>query len=277
MRWIPVVAVAVLCASALDAQTTDARDTAAARKQIEELRVQVEAGALPRMRLEQAEASLKDAEDAGYLHQTLYGNNLTEEQTGEMLAVAQRRVDRRKTVVDQAKQLVEAGGAARLSLTDPLADLDLARREYDLAVTRARVVHELADMARAEAQAQEQAESQAAEERTDLPASEKFPGEHSFSQRELKRVVLAFEGHFIRALPISAHGETAFHRAMGFDHRDRVDVALHPDTIEGRWLREYLEARQIPYFAFRNYVPGKATAAHIHIGPPSLRIPRSTD
>ena len=55
-------------------------------------------------------------------------------------------------------------------------------------------------------------------------------------------------------------------------HRDRVDVALTPDSDEGSWLRRYLESDDIPYYAFRNAVPGKATAAHIHIGPPSVRI-----
>jgi hypothetical protein len=61
---------------------------------------------------------------------------------------------------------------------------------------------------------------------------------------------------------------------MGFDHTDRVDVALTPDSPEGQWLREYLEANHVPYFAFRSFVPGQATGAHIHIGPPSLRLTR---
>jgi hypothetical protein len=51
-----------------------------------------------------------------------------------------------------------------------------------------------------------------------------------------------------------------------------VDVALLPDSPEGEWLRQYLEANEIPYYAFRNFVPGKATGAHIHMGPPSNRI-----
>jgi hypothetical protein len=29
---------------------------------------------------------------------------------------------------------------------------------------------------------------------------------------------------------------------------------------------------RIPYIAFRQAVPGKATAAHIHIGPVSMRL-----
>jgi hypothetical protein len=67
-------------------------------------------------------------------------------------------------------------------------------------------------------------------------------------------------------------GETAVHRALGFDHHGRVDVALYPDTTEGVWLRQYLAQNHIPYIAFRHAVPGKATGAHIHIGPMSTRL-----
>jgi hypothetical protein len=38
------------------------------------------------------------------------------------------------------------------------------------------------------------------------------------------------------------------------------------------WLRAYLAAKEIPYYAFRAAVPGKATGAHIHIGPGSTRL-----
>ena len=68
-------------------------------------------------------------------------------------------------------------------------------------------------------------------------------------------------------MPISALGQTAVHRALGFDHRDRIDVALNPDQPEGIWLRQYLESNRIPFFAFRTSVRGKSTAPHIHIGP----------
>ena len=61
---------------------------------------------------------------------------------------------------------------------------------------------------------------------------------------------------------------------MGFDHRDRVDVALHPDENEGIFLITLLENWGIPYIAFRSAVPGQATGAHIHIGPRSGEIVR---
>ena len=73
-------------------------------------------------------------------------------------------------------------------------------------------------------------------------------------------------------MPISANGETSVHRALGFDHRGRVDVAVMPDQPEGIWLRHYLEAHNIPFYAFRSAIAGKATGAHIHIGPGSTRL-----
>ncbi len=60
---------------------------------------------------------------------------------------------------------------------------------------------------------------------------------------------------------------------MGFDHRGRIDVAIHPLAPEGIWLRRYLRSRKIPYYAFTFAIAGKATAAHIHIGPGSNRLP----
>jgi hypothetical protein len=73
-------------------------------------------------------------------------------------------------------------------------------------------------------------------------------------------------------MPVSARGSTAVHRAMGFDHTGRIDVAVNPDAPEGVWLRKYLDTQGIPYYAFRAAIAGKATAPHIHIGPGSTRL-----
>jgi hypothetical protein len=104
----------------------------------------------------------------------------------------------------------------------------------------------------------------------------RFAGENKFGSEEFKQVVLEFERKFDHKLPVSARGDTALHRSMGFDHRGRVDVALNPDGAEGRWLMRYLEQQKIPFFAFRTAVRGQATAPHIHMGPPSTRF-RATD
>ncbi|HET9532572.1 MAG TPA: hypothetical protein VFQ92_19620 [Blastocatellia bacterium] len=81
-----------------------------------------------------------------------------------------------------------------------------------------------------------------------------------------------FASKFGRQLPISAFGQSATHNRMGFDHRNSLDVALHPDSAEGRALIAYLRSKGIPYIAFRSAVPGAATGAHIHIGHPSRRL-----
>ncbi len=86
-----------------------------------------------------------------------------------------------------------------------------------------------------------------------------------------------FVKHFGIPLPVSALGQTELHSRMGFDHHDAVDVALHPDSPEGRDLMEFLRTSGISFIAFRAALPGSATGAHIHIGHPSARIAIATN
>ena len=102
---------------------------------------------------------------------------------------------------------------------------------------------------------------------------EHFEGSGTFQEsRDLKPLAVAFEKKFDHTLPISASGDTNLHRSMGLDHAGRIDVAINPSSTEGVWLRRYLKARAIPYYAFTRAIRGKATAAHIHIGPGSIRL-----
>ena len=259
----------VSCACVLAAQTADDPEVIRARAGIERLRTLVDAGAAPRAQLEKAEDTLADAQDAAFLRKTLYGQDLSVDQADEMVAAAGRRFDRRKKALEEAKRLVAAGVASELSLGPFLQELDFARKESDLADTRARLTRELADMARAE----KEMEAKLAESATETPApADRFDGDGIFTPSTFAQVEAAFESHFGKPLPVSAMGETAVHRALGFDHRGRVDVAIHPDTPEGVWLRQYLTEKGIPYFAFRQAEPGKATGAHIHLGPMSTRL-----
>jgi hypothetical protein len=81
-----------------------------------------------------------------------------------------------------------------------------------------------------------------------------------------------FSRTFARPLPISAYGQTAVHDKLGFDHRNAVDVAVHPDSAEGRALMEWLRKSGLSFIAFRGAVAGAATGAHIHVGEPSQRL-----
>ncbi len=242
-----------------------------AREEAVRLKELVDAGAIPRVRLQQVEEQIADAQDDEILRRTLYGNlsvqDLTREQGEEMVAAAERRAARVQAKVEHARGMVESGVATRLSLTPLLQDLDDRRRTVDLAISRAKLLDELVEMALAEQNAAEE-EYPAGP----LPVAERFDGSGIFGDSHLKKVLLAYEREFSKPMPISARGMTALHRSLGFDHRRRVDVALNPDHSEGVWLREFLESAQIPYIAFRAAVPGKSTAPHIHIGPPSNRL-----
>lgn len=251
-----------------------------ARLEVSRLEDLVREGAVSRARLERAKQALADSEDDTILRRTLFGKltvqDLTPEQTEEMLAAAKRRVDRSRSKVDGMKALVETGVLARTELTPEIEELDLRRRTLDLAESRAKTFAHLLDMIKAE----QEAEARASEARAQADAArecrpfERYDGTGIFQLVQLRAIEKAFEKRFAKDLPVSALGMTELHRTMGFDHRDRVDVALTPDSPEGVWLRKYLEQSRIPYFAFRAYIPGSATGAHIHIGPPSLRVPR---
>jgi hypothetical protein len=77
---------------------------------------------------------------------------------------------------------------------------------------------------------------------------------------------------FGRPLPISAYGQTPLHDRMGLDHRDALDVAVYPDSPEGRALMNHLRATGTPFIAAWTAVPGATSGAHIHVGQPSPRI-----
>jgi hypothetical protein len=88
---------------------------------------------------------------------------------------------------------------------------------------------------------------------------------------EAHRVEKFFVTKFKRPLPLTAYGQSDLHTRWGLDHRNGMDVGLHPDSVEGRALIEFLRAESIPFLVFRGPVPGVATGPHIHIGNRSSR------
>lgn len=265
----------IFFAFVLYAQDT-APEVSRAQQDIDRVRDLVKAGAVAPSRLQDAEQALGDAQDQAVLNRTLYGKltaqDLNEEQASEMLAAAQRRFDREQEKLARMQKLVDAGVLARGELQPIEQEIATRRLTVDLASSRARLLAEIADMAHREQILLESMAQPAGE----LPLMEHFEGDGIFTSQHLRNVSGAFEKEFSRTLPVSALGETSVHRALGFDHRGRVDVALMPDQKEGVWLRAYLEKNDIPFYAFRGAIPGKATGAHIHIGPGSTRL-RASD
>lgn len=102
----------------------------------------------------------------------------------------------------------------------------------------------------------------------------RFNGPVKWSIKEAPRIEKFFSQAFGRKLPVTAVGQSETHARLGFDHRDSMDVGLHPDSSEGKALIDYLRKAGIPFLAFRGSIPGAATGPHIHIGRPSGRLLR---
>jgi hypothetical protein len=109
---------------------------------------------------------------------------------------------------------------------------------------------------------------------SETPELARFNGGFKWSLKEASHIERFFSQKFGRGLPIAAKGQSATHNRFGFDHRDAMDVALHPDSAEGKVLINQLRKAGVPFIAFRNAIPGASTGPHIHIGKPSSRIGR---
>ncbi len=95
-----------------------------------------------------------------------------------------------------------------------------------------------------------------------------------WSLADSRKVENFFFTKFGRPLPTSAFGQSDIHDRWGLDHRQGMDVGLHPDSSEGIALVDFLRAENIPFLVFRHAIPGVATGPHIHIGFPSHRYRR---
>jgi hypothetical protein len=99
----------------------------------------------------------------------------------------------------------------------------------------------------------------------------RFTGSSGWNLGEAWKVQRFFSDTFHRELPIAVFGQGAIHDRWRLDHRNSMDISLHPDSGEGQALLNFLQRNGIPYSAFRAAIPGTATGPHIHIGRPSHR------
>jgi hypothetical protein len=99
----------------------------------------------------------------------------------------------------------------------------------------------------------------------------RFTGGPGWNIGEAWKVQRFFSDTFRKELPIAVFGQGAIHNRWRLDHRNSMDISLHPDSAEGQALLNFLQRNAIPYLAFRSAIPGTATGPHIHIGRPSHR------
>ena len=207
--------------------------------------------------------------------------------TRELIALKEKELAAAERKHEQLRQLAAEGLVARVkvdeseeTLAEMRASVEVLRRQID---DSDRVIAEVAAMAEAEKlakiEARKAAKLRTSQSRLLRPTLYgtnaliiRHTGTSYWTAANIYGVQSFFAAAFGRPLPVSAHGQTATHTRLGFDHSRGVDVALHPDSAEGRALISYLQAHGITFIAFRGAVAGSSTGAHIHIGPPSSRI-----
>jgi len=182
--------------------------------------------------------------------------------------------------VGQVRQLVTEGLLSKAELQESEQSLEALRAK--LASTRQQVANAeqtIIDIRAADvlaktqlAAARSNAQATAKSQSFLKPTIMRYSGASSWALTSLAGVQSFFTAKFGRSLPTSAIGQSATHNQLGYDHRNAVDVALHPDSLEGQTLINYLRSQGIPFLAFRGAIPGVATGPHIHIGRPSHRL-----
>lgn len=189
-----------------------------------------------------------------------------------VLAIYERDLAHHAQMAELRRDLVERGVLSRREYEESLAahadtwrnaeDTRNAISDADRMLTEAQMAEALARLAPLPRGSYQEAAGLA-----------RFNGQGRWSlAADTPRLQKFFQTRFGQALPVSAYGQTALHDQMGFDHRHALDVAVHPESAEGRTLIEYLRAAGIPFIAASGRIPGSASGAHIHIGQPSPRI-----
>jgi hypothetical protein len=184
--------------------------------------------------------------------------------------IAESNLKAAQTELTRKQKLFAEGLIARIEFEKAAA---LARESQSL-VEFLRQQHEFARQAVARAEKDVEL-AKSLKDRPTVPSPTliaKHYGRGLWSQQDLGALARAFRQQFNQELPISALGQTPTHDRLGFNHHQRMDVAVQPDSLEGQWVMEYLQDQGIPYIAFRGRVAGCATGAHIHVGLPSPRL-----
>ena len=148
-----------------------------------------------------------------------------------------------------------------------LEDLEFRKKALDLANFRAKLVEELAEQARAEGDLDETGPVLRLGR-----TIERFDGAGMFREADFLRISNAFQRQFGKVASGQRQGR---HRAASVARfRSPRPRGHRPESgPDGKapGSAAYLQRARIPYYAFRAAMRGKATAPHIHLGPPSTR------
>lgn len=191
----------------------------------------------------------------------------------KLAAIHERNVIKAEEKLVQAQRLFAEGLISRNQLADS---------ESSVATAKDKVGETARQMANADNQiADTLLEAQAEAQMSKIPLRKgsllrttsyiRYGGAGSWLLSESWKVQRFFQDSFKKPLPVGVFGQGAIHDRWRLDHRNAMDVSLHPDGAEGQALMNFLRASGIPFLAFRTAIPGTATGPHIHIGRPSHR------
>lgn len=201
--------------------------------------------------------------------------------SAELLKLQEEKLTSAEAKLDELRGLVDDGLVARVELETNEQSLASLRAEVEATKTKIAEAQQLLtkiqtdkELAQKQAALAKSTVKLVAKPYTFAPGTNilRSSGTASWSLAGLSGVRSFFTTTFGRALPTSAIGQSATHNQLGYNHRNAVDVALHPDSFEGKSLINYLQVQGIPFLAFRTAIPGVATGPHIHIGSPSHRL-----
>lgn len=198
-------------------------------------------------------------------------SNTYRESLERLLALQKQDEERAAQSVEKSKKLLEIG---------VIAQKQVEESEQLLATTKAKTVETEKQI---ESVNNLVAEVEAAEEVAKTPPTPtgefrangllvRFAGISRWNLSDFGKVEAFYRLKFGKPLPISAFGQTQTHNQLGLDHSNAMDVAVHPDSVEGKALIDFLYNQGISFIAIRGAIQGSATGAHIHIGAESHRI-----
>jgi hypothetical protein len=195
------------------------------------------------------------------------------EQLRQELLVYEEKVREQSAACEMNKQLYEKNLISQLELEN--SERVLANTRSDAERIRRLIAEDDLALSLVEAAAQRELQ-----ETSNLPSGRnhetanliRYNGSAPWSLAGVEKIARFYRERFGEPLPVSAMGQSPTHDRLGLDHRGALDVAVQPESVEGRELMLYLRKIGIPFIAFRSKVAGMSTGAHIHIGPPSPHL-----
>lgn len=192
----------------------------------------------------------------------------------KLLAIYERNVEKAEQLLSQTRPLHTEGLISKAQLDETERAVVAARDK----VSEAQKQLETADTQIANTLVEADAETRLAKAGklgkgalVNTTSYIRFNGGGAWSLGDAWKLQRFFESNFGRPLPIAVFGQGPIHDRWRLDHRNSMDLSIHPDGVEGQALINFLRSNGIPFLAFRGAIPGTATGPHIHVGHPSHR------